>query len=281
MVHPALECNDFGEADYYLAYGRGIKTRANPVVPATARFISVGSASLETRRVKALSAQPVTADNILEVLWISETLYGNTKTQTLMSEDTRRYLLVKRCLKVLGRASDVRVTYRPTPGPVEQQAGIIRWLEREKLLGVCVDDHTDLDELLGQCDVVVTDRHCNTVWNEAIVFQKPLIVYCDPSQTPLMKHFMSDIDQSCYWCKTEKELAVAVERLVSEGSRFVRELSEIDTTSYLEKYVVHRDDGQCIPRVISFLNTVCRYNHDVGDWESAVQANTVKASSNA
>ena len=45
-----------------------------------------------------------------------------------------------------------------------------------------------------------------------------------------------------------------VEKLVREGSEYVRELSKIDTSEYIRKYVLHSDDSRPVDCAASFLD---------------------------
>ena len=85
-----------------------------------------------------------------------------------------------------------------------------------------------------------------------------------------MPHFWADLERSCHWCRSREELIAAVRRLAEDGEQFLSELLRIDTTGYLRNYVLHRDDGRCAPRVVSFLNNVCRHGQPVDEWERSV-----------
>ena len=106
-------------------------------------------------------------------------------------------------------------------------------------------------------DVIITDNAASTVWNEAIAFGKPLILFCDPQQTLLMPHFAADLEGACLWCKTESELVSAVQRLSNTGSEFLSGLRQTDTSSYLENYVLYRNDGDSKQRTLDFLKALC------------------------
>ena len=106
--------------------------------------------------------------------------------------------------------------------------------------------------------LIITDNAASTVWNETIAFGKPLILFCDPQQTLLMPFFAADLEEACFWCKTETELINAVQRLSNTGSEFLSDLRRTDTTSYLENYVLYRNDGDSKQRVVDFLKALRR-----------------------
>ena len=135
--------------------------------------------------------------------------------------------------------------------------GTVRWIESEPSIKAQIDSDSTLYELLDLCDVVITDVFASSVWNEAMAFQKPLILYCNPQQTLLMSHFAHDLERSCYWCKTEEEFVAAVQKLATERTEFARELQQIDTTNFLAQYVLHSNDGGCRQRAVSFIRELC------------------------
>ncbi len=190
-----------------------------------------------------------------------------------MIEDTERYLLETQCLRILGSADNLRVIYRPHHFQVAWD-GTTHWIERAHLHSVRTDSTTPLDALIWNADMVISDNTGGTIWNEVLALKKPLILYCDPCRTRLSPHFVPDLERACYWCKSGEELVAAVRRLADEGAAFVAELRRIDTTAFICRYVLHRDDGQCVQRVVSFLNAVCRNGQSVDDWESSRLAGT-------
>ncbi len=270
-VYAPHELNDFGQSDYFLTYGEGIRTRARPVFPVRARLVPVGSTVQE--RVRSLPRPFLKGrrKKTVKVLWISEVSIRNTMGSTHLTEDTRRYLLQKSCLMTLSAASNLRVTYRPgPPGTNKWHQGTTQWLKSANLPSNCVALRQPLVDLIQECDIVISDRAASTVWNEAIAQQKPLILYCNPRQTRLLPHFVTDLEQACYWCKTEEMFVAAVQRLATEGADFVAELRNMDTSTYLENYVLHRNDGKCVQRIVGFINSVCRHGQPVDEWERSV-----------
>jgi len=175
----------------------------------------------------------------------------------------------------LSNADNLRVIYRPYRHEM-QVDGTTRWLERSNLRSIRINATQPLDELIRKADIVISDTSSGTTWNEVIVLKKPLILYFDPRQwpVPLSPHLVSDLESACYWCKSVEELVAAVHRLADEGLAFAAELQQIDTTAFIRNYVLHRDDGQCVPRVISFLNNVCRHGQSVDEWENSTLVDT-------
>tara|TARA_B100000029_G_C17606302_1_gene967514 strand:+ start:4772 stop:6790 length:2019 start_codon:yes stop_codon:yes gene_type:complete len=250
-----MDINDWGYCDYYLTYGDGIKGYINPIVTQRSSLVSVGSTYIE-QRMRTNNLEDHTDNTYVNVLWISEKSFGNTIGHHYFPEDTRRYLLQQRCLKILNNGNNVKVTFRPFRTNKET-IGTVRWLERGEYKAIKVDINSDLEELIRMSDVIITDNAASTVWNEAIAFGKPLILFCDPQQTLLMPHFASDLEEACFWCKTDSELRNAVQRLSDTGSEFLSDLRRIDTTSYLENYVLYRNDGNSKQRAAGFLKSLC------------------------
>src|SRR3990172_2018841 len=265
-IVPSHELAELGHADYFLTYGEGIQPPTASTVPIRARCVPVGSARIE--RMKLRNPLPQRPHNeTLNVLWVGELSSRNTFGGSLQVEDTTRYWLQRQCLQILGNALHVRVIYRPFPYMPDWQA-IPYWLKRTKIRSIRTKETQPLDDLIRRSDVVITDTSSGTVWNEVLALNKPLILYCDPGQTRLMPHFAADLERACYWCKSKEALVAAVHQLVTGGNNFVAELRDIDATTFVRNYVLH--DGQCVSRVLSFLNQVCRNKHSVDNWEDSV-----------
>ncbi len=259
---------ELGYADYFLTYGVGIRPPDNPVFPVRARYVPVGSTRIVSMVTKT-PLPPLGTNRVVNVLWVAGLSTHNVIGGMFSVEDTERYLLQKRCLGILGNADNLRVTYRPYRHRI-QGDGTTRWLNRANLGSVRINASQPLDELIHRADIVITDTTSGTAWNEVIALRKPMILYCDPDQTRMSPHFMPDLERACHWCKSEEMLIAAVRRLADEGTAFVAELRRIDTTAFIRRYVLHRDDGQCVQRVLSFLNGVCRNGQSVDDWESSI-----------
>ena len=259
-------------ADYFLTYGPSVQPRPNAAFPVRAKYISVGSARIEQMIVSSKPSQSVLKNSqIINVLWIAESSTMNTLGNTAgQVEDTKRYLLQKRCLEILGRANNVRVTYRPYQGNMHIE-GTWHWLQRTKFSSIRTNASQPLEELIRSSDVVIADLASGTTWAEVIGLKKPLILYCDPDQVPLAPDFIPDLERACYWCKSEDALVAAVRRLLIERETFVAELQQIDTAAFLRDHVLHREDGLCLQRVVSFLNNVCRNKQSVDEWQESSQ----------
>jgi hypothetical protein len=247
------ELTDFRWADVFLAYGEGIRPRTNIFGPPHARFVPVGSARAERLRRQARPRRSRTARE-LKVIFVAEASFENA-VGTFLVEDTERYRLECECLSILGTAPGIRVTYRPFPGS-EARGGTAEWLSRMTFDRVQIRAIGPLDRLITAHDVVVSDVSSSTVWNETLALGVPLVLYCDPRQTPLAEEFMADLEQACHWCRTPDELLAALRRLADDGPAFVDELRTLDTETFLRKYVLHRDDGHVVDRVLRTLEEV-------------------------
>jgi hypothetical protein len=267
QVAPKNELIEPAHADYFLVYGRGIQPRANPAFLTRARYVPVGSARIAIMKAKAPPSSSISR-RVINVLWIGEISLRNTVGGTFQVEDTERYLLQKECLEILDRGKNLRVTYRPYPGREQwNSAGTTRWLERVNPRSIVIDSSLPLEKLIGQHDLVITDCSSNTAWNEVLALGRPLIVYCDPEQTPLTAAYMEDLDEACHWCRTREAIVVAVRKLVLEGETFLSDLRKKESSAYLRKYVVHERPDASVKSVISFLNSVCRRRQPVEEWE--------------
>lgn len=242
----AKELHELRLPDEFFTYGEGIARLAAPPDSPLARFVPVGSTRIEAMRVRA-TRRPPSAGN--SVLWISEFPSQNIVGAWFAVEDTERYELERRCLTLL--APRAQVTYRAFPGQWEA-LGVADWLTRSRL-PIRIDDRTPLERLIRRADVVVTDASSSTIWNETLALDVPLILYCDPRQTPLGDAFAADLEVACRWCRTPDELTEVVRRLAEEPQELLAELRERDAQRFLERYVLHRDDGRCVERALDAL----------------------------
>lgn len=273
QVSPKNELIEPAHADYFLVYGKGIQPRANPVFPVRARYVPVGSARIAAMSAKYMPSSLIPR-RVINVLWIGEISYWNTVGGPFQVEDTERYLLQKECLEILDRGKNLRVTYRPYPGREQwNSAGTTRWLERANPRSIVIDSSLPIEKLIRQHDVIITDTSSNTSWSEVLALKRPLILYCDPHQTPLSTTFMNDLEGACCWCKSRESLLATVHRLTHEGGTFVADLQKKDAAAFLRSYVLPCNEEQCVGRVVSFLHNVCRMKQSVEEWERGVAPN--------
>ncbi|NJL53859.1 hypothetical protein HC928_01040 [bacterium] len=265
-----LLLGDFADADYFLSYGSGICPPEPAFHPMRARFVPVGSTKMEKFALSRLP--PSRAKRTLQVLWIGEASTQNTVAGAFQVEDTTRYSLQKQCLSILSESKLLHTVYRPFPGALKIQATPL-WLKMQQLKSLSIDTSQSLVSLIQASDLVIVDSSSGTTWNEVIALQTPLIVYCDPNQTRLMPNFSDDLNKACYWCQTTDELVRAVRRLANEGEAFVQELRQFDTSNFIRKYILYREDGQCVHRVVSFLEQVCRDRQPLEQWQQAWMRN--------
>lgn len=262
------EMIELAHADYFFTHGDGIQPREKPAFPPLAKYISIGSVRLAMLPKDNESSSYLSLGDLrlIKVLWIAEYSTRNTLGSTFQVEDTERYLSEKVCLELLNSAHALSLTYRPYMGS-EKRDGTTRWISRKGLRRIKVDAFTPIDELIRRSDVVITNTSSNTVWNEVLVRRKPLILYCDPAQTLLRPRFSADIEQAVFWCKTYQELITALRQLADRDKTFLFNLQQINPTTFIQRYVLHLNNGRSVERAVSFLNDVCRNHQSLEDWE--------------
>lgn len=252
----SYEQNELAHADFFLTYGAGIQPRSHSILPVRSRCVPVGSSRIAWGMVHA-NGHPFRKGRAIQVLWVAEYSTRNTYGSPFLVEDTRRYLLQRRCLQRLTNAPGLKVTYRPHP-TISEWDGTSRWLKRARLQSIRTDLVHPLDQLIRSADIVITDTSSGTVWNEVLALQKPLVLYCDPLQTRLAPQVAASLEKACHWRKTEEALLDTVEKLAQEGRRFLQGLDRKDASVFVRDYVLHLDREGCAQRVVQFLNTLCR-----------------------
>jgi hypothetical protein len=201
QIMPKDEQIETVHANYFLTYGSGIKPRSKPAFPQRARFVPVGSARIEQMIVESRNLIPKNRGPAeLNILWLAEGSDRNTLTASLM-EDTLRYQQEVKALTKLGSAENLQVVYRPYAYAM-QWDGITRWLERTRPPSIRKDVKQPLNHLIEKSDVAFVLTSSPTVWAEVIGLGKPMVLFCDPLQTPLVPEFENDLDEVCVWCKS-------------------------------------------------------------------------------
>jgi hypothetical protein len=250
-IQPKDEGNDQAYADYFLAYGTGSNPRNNPLFPVKARFVPVGSARIE-RIIKEVRNPAGLSEDLMNILWIAETTTKNTHVATL-TEDTKRYRIQKRCLEVLSAHEHVRVVYRPLPDQVSHD-GTSCWIRRMRIPTLSTDSSSLLEDLINNCNLVISDISSPTTWAEVIGLKKPLILFCDPLQTLITDAFALDLEKVCIWCKSEEELYAAIDQLVTDPGRMYADIQDKETDTFIEKYILHK--GSCALETCRFLRSL-------------------------
>jgi hypothetical protein len=235
------------DMDSFLTYGAGYVSRGE--LSKHVAHIPVGSARIEQL------ARWQCADKHngpLRVLWVGGFSTGNSHGD-YWYEDTRRYRLQKECLTRLARNPDLHVIYRSYPGQWAVD-GTSRFVRTAGFSTVQADGNPGIEDSLCACDLVITDVYTGTIWPEALVLKKPMLLYFDPQCFPVPVEGRSAelLEQAVFWCRSEPELLAAVDRLAREGREFALEVASRDASGYLSEAILHGADGDCATRAAAF-----------------------------
>ena len=260
-IQPADEMCDPVFADYFMTYGEGNHPRPRPAFPVRARYVPVGSSRIEHMPRRA--APRVRHRGKLRLLWAAEVFIGNT-VGVSVTEETQRYALYQRGLRILSGVAGVEVTYRPYPHLPD---GVARWIETTALPNVHVDTTTPFEVLARGCDLAIVAASSSTIWGELTALGVPMVLYCDPEQTLLTDEFTGDLDRACRWCRTSESLVADLRRFSDDPSGFTRDVARIDQSDFVKKYVLH--EGNCTNNVVSFINEVRHAGRPNKKWQPA------------
>ena len=249
QIQPKNEGLDPACSDFVLSYGVE-NPRTNAIFPVKAKFIPIGSSRIEKMLQKSTFLKKM--DCKLNILWIAEESSNNTRYATI-TEDIKRYKIQKDCLTILSKNKANHIIYRPFGFQLFKD-GTSTWIKNENIPSLKIDSDTPLDELIVNSDVVIVDISSMTTWGEVLCLKKPMILYFDPLQTPLAPFFIPDLESACCWCKSDKELFIAINSLITNSETFLSELKTKDTTSFIKKYILH--NGNSANNVCSFLNSL-------------------------
>lgn len=244
---PSHGTMDASEVDFFLTYGSGILPVEEPALPTRALHMPVGSSRIHEMQKRVSALAPSAS---VRVLWVAELSYRNTVAATHIVEDTTRFMLQRECLSILATAKNMRVVYRPFPFDNDWQA-TPRWLSLMRFGSIAVDASTSMASLIAAADVVVIDSAGSTVWNEVLALGKPLVLYCDPQQTPLRRHFADDLEHACRWYKTRAQFVDAMCALADNPRAFIAGITAPGCAQFLARYVLH--EGDCVARTLAFL----------------------------
>jgi hypothetical protein len=241
------ELAEWACADYFLTYGSGITPPRDPEVPPRATFVPVGSAAIATasRRRRRRYSRSV------RVLWVAERPTANALSFDL-GEDTRRFFDERDALRILTESAGISLTYRPTPG-VERSGGIVDWLEATDARLV-VDAETPIADLVAAADLVITDTHSGTVWNEVLGCGCPLVLFAEAGTLRPAPGYAEALATACQWYTDRDAFLDAVHELSSDPIAFVRRLARRDASAFVEAYVLHRGDP--VQNVLAFFEAL-------------------------
>ena len=256
---PKQDLLEQSQADCFLTYGPGVQADPHAWRQTTARHVPVGSARISAMTV---AQRPDTASR-LDVLWIGEISTRNTSGGDFQTEDTRRYRMQTAALQVLAVQARLRVTFRPYPG--KEPDGTTSWLRRQ-LPAVAIDTSRPMQDAIRRSHVVITDSSSGTAWNEVLALGSPLVLFCDPDQTPLVPSFEAALDAACIWCRDEDALQEQMRRLAADPEAFVTGAAR-DTRAFLDQYVVPQEAPDPVHRVLAFLAGLP--HHDSADAPTA------------
>ena len=209
-----------------------------------------------------VAQRPATSSR-LDVLWIGEISTRNTSGGDFQIEDTRRYRMQTSALQVLAAQAQLRVTFRPYPG--KEPDGTTSWLRRQ-LPVVKIDTSRPMPDAIRQSHLVITDSSSGTAWNEVLALGSPLVLFCDPDQTPLVPSFEAALDAACIWCRDEDALREQMRRLAADPEAFVTGAAR-DTRAFLNQYVLPQEAPDPVHRVLAFLAGLP--HHDSADAPAA------------
>jgi len=247
-IQPGAEGCDQACADFILSYGEGNRPRTNPLFPVKAEFFPVGSARIENMK-KINPCRDLKKGRILKILWIAESTSHNTLVASL-TEDTKRYRMQKKCMSILSGKNNIQVIYRPLISQLFFD-GTSVWLRNEKISGISIDAFTPLEDLILDSDLVISDISSPTTWGEVLGLNKPMILYCDPKQTPIKESSIPDLDSACCWCKTEDGLLRIIKELGEDPDHVFTYLHKMDSSAFVRKYILH--DENCTDNVCNFF----------------------------
>lgn len=266
--HQKIHLIESLHADTLITFGKGSKLQDDDAFPRRAEYVPLGCS-----RIQSLmrASSPVPGNGRTRVLWVGEYSGQNLIAASSQMEDIERYELETSSLSLLGQCEDLEVLFRPYPGQ-QDFVGVCAWLDRTRLSSVRVDFSRPLPELLDWADVVVSSTSADTIWMESIALKKPLVLCCDPRQTPLAPHYMQDMKQCMLWCPDSATMLEAMRGLAARGKDFLAEIP-VNHDRYLREYVLG-DAGDVAERVARFIRERARISEAAtqGGLESASRA---------
>jgi len=244
-------------ADYFLTFGPGVQPRTDAVFPVRAKYVSVGSARIESMRTRLLGQAAVTR-RLKRVLWVAELSTRNTFVTTLR-EDTLRYEVQKECLQILSATDGLQVVFRPYRGS-ESWDGTVQWLKHRRMPNVRIDTFRRFEDLVVESDLVVIDATSPTTWGETIALERPAILSCDPVQTRVEPVFGEALAQVVEWCRTSSEFINAIRRIAADPGT-IRHADPASRAHFLRQYVLGGHEKSCSEKAVAAINNLVAGRH--------------------
>ena len=248
-------------ATYFLNYGPMITSEKYYSVNKDAsKFLPVGSMRLHTFHARKQKYHGYILDkNVnknkkrrINILWISEGSSINTSSLWHQSEDVTRFRIQQKCITLLANKFEtIQLIYRPIPDQVNLLATPY-WI-RDNYKNVSVDLYSDFFQLILESDIVITDTHSNTSWDETLVASKPLITYLNPSITQLNNEYAKLINKTFKWCKTEREFLNEIAILCADPEKYINDYS-FETSDYFDNFLINSNIFENLSKKLGIIN---------------------------
>ena len=124
-----------------------------------------------------------------------------------------------------------------------------------RFLNVRIDTLRRLEDLAAESDLVVIDATSPTTWGETIALERPVMLYCDPTQARVDPVFGEGLGQVVEWCRTSGEFIAAIRRVAADP-RTIRSADPQTRAHFLREYALGGDDHGCAARAVTFITSL-------------------------
>jgi len=219
-------------ANIFITYGDNIKP-INPSKETISIFKPFGSLRLSDASLNSGLNLIKRGRSKKNILWVSEGTSHNTYSLWYQSEDVLRFKFQINAVKKLLTLKNINFIFRPIPNQCSDLS-TPDWI-RENYSNSLVNITSRFVDLVSWADIVITDVHANTTWDEVLTLNKPLILYLNPQTTKLMPEYSRDLEGALVWCRDETSFLGELEKLSLDPNEYICRYNK-NSSIYLSKY---------------------------------------------
>lgn len=253
-LNQTTEYSEFGHNGYFLAWGDGINEMYNERKKGSCNIISTGSYLIEEIRRKRKKRK-----TIKDICYVPGTYRGYIAyyPNGQPCRDSKLFIMETNFLTALAPYQDkFQITYKIAPEAVNESPyfgknPMLDWI-KENLPGVRIESRP-LQAVIHKFDLFIIDWPSTTLI-QAMASGGEILVYVGNDYHTPSSNALKMIEKRCVVGFDEGDIKKKIRWLLDNGEV----VSDIDDTSFLEKYGVHSNDGKSLKRMMDRIIRLCK-----------------------